>query len=510
MRGRILLLSNFLILGLYYQGVRANGYVFELLNEQFVSIVEKKDSVLFLSDQKNIFYLNSSGYISSTPESTLKPIKESLHFTIIDGAIHVSNKAKLSQRFPGKSIRFTDSVYTASYSGLFKEEEPFTELTYSNGTIRTFGDSTFVSWDGFSIFTDSSTHDFTDIEGSLEVRINGKNYGYARDSYLLGTNIILATTTGYYAYDFQNDTVYVLLESSYENRSILSEGSDVEGKLHALYVADGFNTYKITKSRKVVLVKSFPKQILHFNPHQSIYVTESTVYDELIGFSFKIDQRFHAVFKVNDIYYGTSDFGLYGDLSNAPFPIINQEFNARSFYMNDSIIQMGSVDGLYTTTPEYLNSFIQQEKSKSPFAVISAMSKKANLLLLALVVFIPLGLLFVIYKLIKKVEKINNPSNAYTANKRIEVNRTVILDYINNNLSTVSILDLCNEFELSQQELYNYFKGTSPGKTIKQLRLERAKALWKANTSLDSIAADTGYSLKYLKQKIIPTLSAKG
>ena len=126
--------------------------------------------------------------------------------------------------------------------------------------------------------------------------------------------------------------------------------------------------------------------------------------------------------------------------------------------------------------------------------------------MLALVVFIPLGLLIVIYKLIKKVEKINSPSDANTTYKRIEVNRTVILDYINNNLSTVSILDLCNEFELSQQELYNYFKGTSPGKTIKQLRLERAKTLWKANTSIDSIAADTGYSLKYLKQKVIPTL----
>ncbi len=510
MLGRILFLSNFFILSLYSQGLGTDGYVFELLNEQFVSIVEKEDSVLFLSDQKNIFYLNSSGYISSTPESTLKPIKESLHFTIIDGAIHASNQAKLSQRFPGNSIRFTDPTYTASYSGLFKKGELFTELSYSNGTIRTFGDSTFVSWDGFSIFTDSFTYDFTDLDGALEVRINGQNYGYALDSYLLGNEIILATTTGYYAYDSEKDTVHVLLESSFDNRSILFEGPDVRGELHALYVSDGFNTYKITKSHKVVLKKSFPKKVLHFNPHQSIYVTESTVYDEPIGFSFKIDQRFHAVFKVNDIYYGTCDFGLYGDLAKSPIPIINQEFNARSFYMNDSIIQMGSVDGLYTITPEYLNSFVQYEKSKSPIAVVSAVREKVNLPLLALVVFIPLGLLIVIYKLIKKVEKINSSSDANTTYKRIEVNRTVILDYINNNLSTVSILDLCNEFELSQQELYNYFKGTSPGKTIKQLRLERAKTLWKANTSIDSIAADTGYSLKYLKQKIIPTLSAKG
>ena len=73
----------------------------------------------------------------------------------------------------------------------------------------------------------------------------------------------------------------------------------------------------------------------------------------------------------------------------------------------------------------------------------------------------------------------------------------------------MTIANLCNEFNLNQKELYNYFPHSTPGSVIKEMRLHKAKNLFDEGKSLDIISYETGYSRKYLSQTVIPQLLKK-
>jgi hypothetical protein len=162
--------------------------------------------------------------------------------------------------------------------------------------------------------------------------------------------------------------------------------------------------------------------------------------------------------------------------------LIDDEFNTKALNVINDSLYAGGVSGLYKIA---INDFINYKPSE-----IKTTDNTPNYLLLVFVLFSII--LFLAYQL-KTRDTIVKPKQ-----KELDI----VINYINDNLSIITVKNLQDHFGFSYRRLNKVTGEISPGKLIENLRRKKIKELRKQNKSLEVISSRTGYKLEYLKKLI--------
>lgn len=497
------LLRIFFFVSIYYltslQCINGQSFFVKIPSDSIVNVEYLSDSVRIISANNNILYLDSSGLPTPRPSSISKTRLNHLEITLEKGGVLVATHSTYEHLFSGKSIRHIGNNYVASYDGLFKNGRKFSALTYSNGTIREVGDSILVAWDGFTVFHKDSIYDFTSYD-TIGTIINGKRLGFTRDAIAWGNNIFLLTTRGIFKYNAVSKDVQTVYKEPNDRIQLWSNEIGVNGQRQSLIVGLGSGRYRIFEDGTYTKIEDLTTTFTYFNHKQGILLFPDRIKDYTKQLEMIVANNYHNVFKVGEVYFGASDYGLfaYADRED-PVQLNAVEYNARSFRISKDTVYLGSISGLYKYPFEYLLHAIKSQSEDETEEVSPT-----------LLGFIVLGILILIGFIVLLVTINSRIDGAVKSRIPQEVTKSVLLEYISLNIKDVSIAALCHEFDLNQKELYSFFPESSPGATIKQLRLYKAKQLYDEGKSSDIIASETGYSKKYLTQTILPQLKNNG
>jgi AraC-like DNA-binding protein len=78
--------------------------------------------------------------------------------------------------------------------------------------------------------------------------------------------------------------------------------------------------------------------------------------------------------------------------------------------------------------------------------------------------------------------------------------------YIQENITTVTIVSLRNHFSISQKTLYEICRPATPGELIRNKRIDLVKLELETGKSIREIAKSTGFSQDYLRKVILPNI----
>ena len=457
--------------------------------DSLINVEYLEDTVKILSRDNNILYLDSSGFPTPHPSNISKTLLSNLNISLEKGGVLIALNSTYQHLYKGKSIRHIGENYVATYHGLFENDKKFSALTYSNGTIREVGDSILVAWDGFTVFHKDSIYDFTSYD-TIGTLVNNQRLGLARDAIVWGDDILFLTTKGVFRYNSLTQDVLTIYEEQNDRIQFWFEELGVSGLRQSIMIGIGSGRYRIFKDGSYVKKEDFTTTFTYFNQEQSILLFPDRIKDYPEQLEISIANNYHYVFKVGGVYFGASDYGLfaYADREH-PVQLNAVEYNARSFRISEDTAYLGSISGLYKYPFEYLLHAIKSQSEDETEEVSPT-----------LLGFIILGILILIGFIFLLVTFNSRIDGAVKSRMPQEVTKSVLLEYISSNIKDVSIAALCHEFDLNQKELYSFFPESSPGATIKQLRLYKAKQLYDEGKSSDIIASETGYSKKYLTQ----------
>jgi AraC-like DNA-binding protein len=481
-----------------FQGLKGQSYFFRISDDSITDIRFYSDSVRIISQGSIILYLDSTGFLSSAPASISKALQTEFNLTLRNGGVQIDKNIRYKTLYKGISIRHIGENFVGTYQGVFNGKKKFSELTYSNGTILESGDSVLVAWDGFTIFHEDNIYDYTQRDSSFTY-VQGKNIGYSRSSCMLGNSILLLTTKGIYSLNVITKELITILEEDNDMIQHFSDEIDFRGKKISVVIGLNSKKLRVFEDGSYSVLEQYDSKITYYNAEQDILLLQDRFKDVSLNKTFQVKNTYHSVFKVNKVYFGSSDEGLFAFVDQyKPLKLSEHEYNARSFRISNDTVFLGSVSGLFAYPFNYLTKQIAE--------IREADIQPTNYTLLGLIILGSMVIIgFIVLLLI--MNKRLSQTRVYEASK--EITHSILVEYISQNIKDVSIASLCEEFNLNQKDLYAFFPGSSPGMVMRQLRLEKAKNLFNEGKSTEIIAVETGYSKKYLSQTILPQLNKK-
>jgi len=173
----------------------------------------------------------------------------------------------------------------------------------------------------------------------------------------------------------------------------------------------------------------------------------------------------------------------------------NIEFNYRSSFQSDSLIYLGSVQGIYTFNPD---DFLGDDIIPS-----EPLSSQQLLLILGSIMF---AIFLVLLYFIKRyyLNKVQSREAQLEASERklffLQIDKVVY-----NTDDPLTVKNLAENLEMSERTLYRKFEeyGHTPGSYLKILRIKKAKYLLnneKTSIPFNEIAKKVGYTEGYLKK----------
>jgi AraC-like DNA-binding protein len=202
--------------------------------------------------------------------------------------------------------------------------------------------------------------------------------------------------------------------------------------------------------------------------------------------TFKLETSYHSIIDNDNLIFIMGNNGLSvfeKSVERLHNNFIVDEFNSNAIFKSKSDLSLGSIHGIYKF--ENVNSL----EKKSYFENIEENQSSERYLFYIVLIFF---LFIITIILIIKNLKVKNLSNEQII---IEIKK-----YVENNLSTVSMLSLQEEFKLDYYALNNLQIEFSPAKYIKLKRNIKAKKLFQEKKDISKISKLTGYSESYLKK----------
>ena len=181
----------------------------------------------------------------------------------------------------------------------------------------------------------------------------------------------------------------------------------------------------------------------------------------------------------------------------APIAVIpGVEFYREALLLQDEVLYVGAVDGLYTVNtyeisktfiPKVLSTVIIPLNQKYPLGIwVSGFS--------SVVVLGGLYLLLRKKKLLAEAEE-STPSKEWNLQ---ELETRILAEKI----QTVDAMAVALDTNTVQLNRNLKKLGTTPGKFLKQVKLRKAEELLKSGVNLQEIAIQVGYSTKFLKHEL--------
>ncbi len=426
--------------------------------------------------------------------------KENYIYIICKNALFIFKRLPFSLQMEGYSIRSFSPNSIATYNGVFCFGEKLKVPTYSSGKILEIDSTFYICYDGLVKYSRGQKPIVYSNEVSGETKIGDNTIGFSRDIKKLNSEgFLLSTTKGLYVLNDSLEVAEKIFNNEDNNAPVIIEVFQ-KGYTNRVTFAQKNKIYRYGfSSKELIQLTSFSDIIVdgmviphEVNSEYFILTNHSLVIYNYLKDEKKVIRGLSNAYSLlvltnNDLLISTIN-GLYYLKSgtNKFVHIFNGvEFNKMALYKEGDTIKLGSTNGIIKITESGLQNVVDNEIIRDQINV-----KKSFIYIILGLLIVSLGLLIVNWYRKKRII-ISDEKN---------ITKQTILNYIEENLSNVTVESISEHFKINNNVLYSLVKPSKPGKLITGLRLEKAKELKIQGRSIEEIANYTGFSASYLKK----------
>lgn len=502
--------------GIIYSGsddgiYKWDGIVFEKVNNKpgYISIDKLNNIAISPQGLKN--YENRT-YNYLLP-FTLDKI-ESFHaststffYIVAGGRVYIYTIEQYKIEYFNHSIRTISNRFIGTYSGIYADGKIVNYPPTIDGYIREIGDTTFFCYGGLRILSTKDTLDFTSSI-NLTTIIDKVNIGSVYDiQYFPPTKkYYLASTKGLFEVSPDFKHVLQVYKNETNDPTVLIHPNNMNSVTTYFMIHFGVGNQLINYNpfskvaETIVTFKSIIMSGLFYNRNYYI-LTKNKLYSASkngIGTLLETFIEPHTLLSISDkeLLIGTN-LGLYHynlDTKKKNILIKGVEFNRYALAMINNTIYAGTINGLYIIAKDKVNKIIQTAINNS-----NDKSKNRNrYYLFAFSILVFLILIIVLLFLKKKLDKVVEDSNAEKLKNTL--NKATIETYIKEHLSTVSIKNINEHFDINIRKLYTITYPEKPGTIISNMRIQLLQELRNKEAPVREIAKATGLSISYVRK----------
>ena len=405
---------------------------------------------------------------------------------------------KLSYEYsPYESVRSITKNTVGSYNGIFINGKKLKKLNYTDGQIKEFDSITFVCYKGLLSYENNKE---TIIYRGNDKR-NEKKYGNIYDIFLINhPNYLVVSSNGLYNYNSEMNTFDLIYSS--QNEVIPARVNKNDNKIgnNGIFsfvdnnelISINVNTLE-TKTLgnwlennvdDILLCDVEPKNIYTISENKYLhYYKMNSDGLELIEKT-PINLTAHTISDFGNLIFlsGNNGLSIYDKNKRKMFDgYILDEFNKNAVYKSENEISFGSIHGVYSfkNLKEFSKNLIFTD-----FKIEKSYKSEFFFFLIALFILITIV-----------VKKYNSSNKINVSREKLVLN---IKNFIQNNLNSVTLKMLEDEFDLAYYEINSLDKDFKPAVFIKNSRKIKAQKMFFDKKSMSEIAQKTGYSETYL------------
>ena len=405
---------------------------------------------------------------------------------------------KLSYEYsPYESVRSITKNTVGSYNGIFINGKKLKKLNYTDGQIKEFDSITFVCYKGLLSYENNKE---TIIYRGNDKR-NEKKYGNIYDIFLINhPNYLVVSSNGLYNYNSEENSFDLIYTSQNEiiparankNDNIIGNNGVFSFVDNNELISINVNTLE-TKTLgnwlennvdDILLCDVEPKNIYTISENKYLhYYKMNSDGLELIEKT-PINLTAHTISDFGNLIFlsGNNGLSIYDKNKRKMFDgYILDEFNKNAVYKSENEISFGSIHGVYSfkNLKEFSKNLIFTD-----FKIEKSYKSEFFFFLIALFILITI-----------LVKKYNSSNKINVSREKLVLN---IKNFIQNNLNSVTLKMLEDEFDLAYYEINSLDKDFKPAVFIKNSRKIKAQKMFFDKKSMSEIAQKTGYSETYL------------
>ena len=405
---------------------------------------------------------------------------------------------KLSYEYsPYESVRSITKNTVGSYNGIFINGKKLKKLKYTDGQIKEFDSITFVCYKGLLSYENNKE---TIIYRGNDKR-NEKKYGNIYDIFLINhPNYLVISSNGLYNYNSEMNTFDLIYSTQKEIIPARVNKNDNKIGNNGVFsfvdknelISINVNTLE-TKTLgnwlennvdDILLCDVEPKNIYTISENKYLhYYKMNSDGLELIEKT-PINLTAHTISDFGNLIFlsGNNGLSIYDKNKRKMFDgYILDEFNKNAVYKSENEISFGSIHGVYSfkNLKEFSKNLIFTD-----FKIEKSYKSEFFFFLIALFILITI-----------LVKKYNSSNKINVSREKLVLN---IKNFIQNNLNSVTLKMLEDEFDLAYYEINSLDKDFKPAVFIKNSRKIKAQKMFFDKKSMSEIAQKTGYSETYL------------
>lgn len=405
---------------------------------------------------------------------------------------------KLSYEYsPYESVRSITKNTVGSYNGIFINGKKLKKLNYTDGQIKEFDSITFVCYKGLLSYENNKE---TIIYRGNDKR-NEKKYGNIYDIFLINhPNYLVVSSNGLYNYNSEENSFDLIYSTQKEiiparvnkNDNIIGNNGIFSFVDNNELISINVNTLE-TKTLgnwlennvdDILLCDVEPKNIYTISENKYLhYYKMNSDGLELIEKT-PINLTAHTISDFGNLIFlsGNNGLSIYDKNKRKMFDgYILDEFNKNAVYKSENEISFGSIHGVYSfkNLKEFSKNLIFTD-----FKIEKSYKSEFFFFLIALFILITI-----------LVKKYNSSNKINVSREKLVLN---IKNFIQNNLNSVTLKMLEDEFDLAYYEINSLDKDFKPAVFIKNSRKIKAQKMFFDKKSMSEIAQKTGYSETYL------------
>lgn len=420
-------------------------------------------------------------------------------YALYDGGIYYFVKNLIFKSFDGISVRSISKNYVGTYDGIYNHDEIIQDSfpLYTNSFIREFSNEIHINFDGLFVRKADNSVKYYRNELSGEINLLGNNLGFSEDSYKVNdSTYYIFSSKGLFKTDLINyvtgiDTVNIK-DNRYSSSAKFIHDYTIDRRI--LYVR-GLELKLISlKTDEVLTNYVFKSNItsVNFKDNHIYFIDEKGVGELYFSKERRIlnSNLFHTVTAINNEYLALlSDTGFFKyNISQNQLTELNfNEFNRKALFVDRDTIFAGGISGLSKIAVKDFIAFKSQSQEEPD-------QKTTNIALIVIIVML-IGIILRL-SLLFKVFKTKTENTVDAAAKLVDD----INAFIDNNLSTITVHRIQEEFSLSYRKLNQLTGNTGPGKLIENKRRLMSKELFQKGVTLQEISEITGYKMEYLRK----------
>lgn len=424
------------------------------------------------------------------------------YFYIVSGGrLHIYDILPYSILYRNQSVRSITQNYVGTYSGIYHQGNrlPFPEFT--DGYIREYGDTAFICFNGLVRIIGKDTVTFFNAT-NVSTLIGNEDIGRVADVLFMPSEkkYYLASNKGLYVSDLDFSKATLVYPTA--DKSPVVFISSLFDIVH--FAASNLVLRYSQSNTRVDTMATLNDPILDGMTIGRVYylLTKNNLFSLLTNGDVEKIADFkeaHTVVSLTDkeLLIG-SNYGLfYFNLETRKKEIVINavEFNRRALFCNANRVYAGSINGLYVLDPRKINELI----NRNAFT-----GGKLNLGGKWLLLLVALAVLVIIISLVLIRTRRNLKIVTDELREKIEEEETWgredVENYIKENLTSVSIKSIIENFNTNTKQLYKVLYPDKPGTIIQNLRQEIVFQMRKDGANAKQIAVATGLSESYVKK----------